>query len=571
MLDGVDAGTGLPEGWSLDGTRTSVRVERGRVDRDSHLSRQGWSSPVPLLVTAGRAGDDTVMVNLELLGSLVVEGDGPGCDAVVRALALELATSLWADRFDLVLVGFGAELERFTRVVSTDDPEEVARTLCHRKIRAHQRLASSGFGSFAEARAIDGSPAWDPLVVIGGSSLTGHEVGELMDSGADAAVGMTVIAAGSSASDSHQVVLCGPETTSSLDLLGSVLFPQSVSSEEQAGVTALLDLAAEGVSLPGPGDVGAEPSDPVPGYGCDPSATNRPLRTRDGSLMAAVAEVVSDAAPVADQGPSAGSVRVNILGPVRIDGADRPFSRAWAEELVVYLAMHPDGASNEAWATALWPDRLMAPSSLHSTASVARRALGKNARGEDHLPRSHGRLALSSSVSSDWARFETLAGAEALEDRRSALELIRGRPFEGLRSSDWVILEGIGPGIEAFVVDLSGRVAGGYLAAGDPDGAAWAARKGLLVSPYDERLYRMLMRAADLAGNPAGVESAIAELVQLVADDVEPFDSIHPATIDLYRSLTRRKAPAHRPQYRGPADAGPRPNRTIRREGNSER
>jgi hypothetical protein len=52
----------------------------------------------------------------------------------------------------------------------------------------------------------------------------------------------------------------------------------------------------------------------------------------------------------------------------------------------------------------------------------------------------------------------------------------------------------------------------------------------------------MLMRAADLGGNPAGVESVMAELVKLVADDVEPFDSVHPSTIDLYRSLTRRKS-----------------------------
>ncbi len=170
----------------------------------------------------------------------------------------------------------------------------------------------------------------------------------------------------------------------------------------------------------------------------------------------------------------------------------REFTRAWAKELVVYLAMHPKGSTNEAWATALWPDRLMAPSSLHSTASVARRALGRGPDGIDHLPRSHGRLALSPSVVTDWDRFVELAESPAIDQWRSALDLVRGRPFEGLRSSDWPILEGIGPAIEAAVVDLSGRLAGAYLAAGDSSGAEWSARKGLLVSPYDERLYRML-------------------------------------------------------------------------------
>jgi hypothetical protein len=33
----------------------------------------------------------------------------------------------------------------------------------------------------------------------------------------------------------------------------------------------------------------------------------------------------------------------------------------------------------------------------------------------------------------------------------------------------------------------------------------------------------------------------MAELVKLVADDIEPFDSVHPSTMDLYRSLTRRR------------------------------
>jgi len=74
----------------------------------------------------------------------------------------------------------------------------------------------------------------------------------------------------------------------------------------------------------------------------------------------------------------------------------------------------------------------------------------------------------------------------------------------------------------------------------DHAGAEWAARQALKVNPYDERLYRILMRAADAAGNPGRVESTMKELVQLVADDVEPYDAVHPETMELYRSLSRR-------------------------------
>ena len=67
------------------------------------------------------------------------------------------------------------------------------------------------------------------------------------------------------------------------------------------------------------------------------------------------------------------------------------------------------------------------------------------------------------------------------------------------------------------------------------------------MSPYDERLFRILLRSADMAGNPAGVESVMAELIHLVADDVEPFDAVHPETLDLYRSLSRRRGTSNRP------------------------
>jgi Bacterial transcriptional activator domain len=144
-------------------------------------------------------------------------------------------------------------------------------------------------------------------------------------------------------------------------------------------------------------------------------------------------------------------------------------------------------------------------------------------------------------VETDWDRFVRHSRSARPEDWRCALELVRGRPFEGLRAPDWALLEGITAAIEAVVVDLSCRYAEICLSSGDAAGAEWAARQGLKVSAYDERLYRILMRAADVAGNPAGVESTMAELVHLVSDDVEPFDAVHPETLDLYRMLSRRQ------------------------------
>jgi hypothetical protein len=120
--------------------------------------------------------------------------------------------------------------------------------------------------------------------------------------------------------------------------------------------------------------------------------------------------------------------------------------------------------------------------------------------------------------------------------------LRRGRPFGGVRGSDWALAEGIEATIEAGVVDLACRYADERLSSSDPMGAEWAARQGLRVCPYDERLFRVLLRAADAAGNPAGVEAVMDELVSVVADEIEPYDAVHPETYALYASLSRRRS-----------------------------
>ena len=259
---------------------------------------------------------------------------------------------------------------------------------------------------------------------------------------------------------------------------------------------------------------------------------------------------------------TAPEVEIRVLGPVGVDGAAHPFRRPWALELVVYLAFHRDGVTSDTWAAALWPDRLLADPTRHSTASAARRALGRSADGQDHLPRAHGVLRLCPTVATDWDRFERLAREPDPASWSAALSLVRGRPFDGLRSPDWTVLEGVAARVEDGVVQTALRLAGHHLEAGEGHAAELALRRALLASPYDERLYRRLLEAADRQGNPGGVESAMAELVRLVRGDVpvrgpvgregtrsgraeaDPTVWVHPETAAVYRSLTRRRCPA---------------------------
>jgi len=208
------------------------------------------------------------------------------------------------------------------------------------------------------------------------------------------------------------------------------------------------------------------------------------------------------------------------------------------------------------WSAALWPDRPVADATRHSTVSVARRALGADAEGRDHLPRCNGPLRLGPSVTSDWATFRSYAsvtGTTGPAAWGAALDLVQGRPFDGLRAPDWTVLEGVQAGIEDCVVDVALRLARHHLEDGDGARAERAVRRALVVCPYDERLYRMVMEAADRQGNPGGVERAMAELSCLLGGGTGgrrlsaglpggAIPSVHPETLEMYRLLSRRGA-----------------------------
>jgi DNA-binding SARP family transcriptional activator len=274
------------------------------------------------------------------------------------------------------------------------------------------------------------------------------------------------------------------------------------------------------------------------------------LDLRAGSLEEALVRQLGRATPPAAADPAAPpgaapehSVEICVLGPVRVNGTAEPFERRpKLTELVVYLALHPEGATSDAWATALWPDRRMPMSTLSNRLSETRLSLGYAPDGFAHLRKRGGRYHLGPYVSTDWDRFQQLAADPDPAGWRAALALVRGRPFEGLREVQWTLLEGVVPAIEAAVVELACRLAEHLLAARDPEGAEWAARRAMLSCPWDERLYRLVMRAADAAGNRAGVEAALRQLACVLELGEEPLSAVHPETAALYRSLTSRRA-----------------------------
>jgi DNA-binding SARP family transcriptional activator len=304
----------------------------------------------------------------------------------------------------------------------------------------------------------------------------------------------------------------------SLDL---EVHPQRLTEQEYAAIVELLRTASDTHGV----DAAAPPYDQV--------------QPPPPAVLAKAAEAATPPA-----------VEVGVLGRVEVRGVPK-IERAKSIELIVYLALHRHGVDGEQLWEALWPDKPVNRGTLHTTVTAARTGLGRAPDGSRYLPNAgDGLYRLSPAVSLDWDRFRALAraaqagGPDAAGLLHQALELIRGRPLDSpaSRSYEWAVVHRTE--METVIAETAERLGLLHLDAGDPEQANRAARRGLAASPYDERLYRVLMRAAHAAGNPAGVETLWQELLAVLGTDLDLVDEdVHPDTVALYTSLRGSRRP----------------------------
>ena len=261
LVENMDASSELPVHVSVGDDGRSLlldRLELSDLAEHSHASGAhaasgrpagGQRAPVPALVSAGLGESGIVMVNLENLGSLAIRGEEEACDAFIRALALELATSWWSNQFELLLVGFGAELERFERVNSDKDVPALLRKLCVRRVRGSEQLKSFGFDRFYEARSTTRSDEWDPIVVVCGPAMDERDVASLVDATSDPRTGAAIVFCGDEVDATHEVTLNGAHRGAWLSVLGSMVLPQQIELEELAPASSLLATAARRESV----------------------------------------------------------------------------------------------------------------------------------------------------------------------------------------------------------------------------------------------------------------------------------------------------------------------------------
>jgi DNA-binding SARP family transcriptional activator len=552
-----------PPPWTSSGQGFRWRIPTNQLP----AAAPDGSAPMPALAPVGRASDDgaDILLNLEAAGVLFVSGDPERAAGVVRALATSISGLMWTHAANLVLVGFGAQLRPVDRVRSVAAIGEVIEELrSTAELMGRLTGRADPFPARVQQRAGDG---WAPTIVCCPGPLDPVERAEVVRL-ARPGNGLVAVLAGPAGPDTWTIdVDSEPMTVQPLRLS---LDPTVLDAGDLDDIGQLYQLALDdsGSARDDPpyDELAISAEHPVPPP-ADEAETERihggrALSADRGHVsVSAVAHTNGDArpggrgdkattpaTPLASPPPPP-AVLVRVLGTVELDGA-ATFRRAKSRELAVYLAMHPNGVGEAELDEAMWPSdgsRLVSASTRDSTVSVARTALGGPTR---LLPaQGHGRekrYQLSDAVDTDWAAFCALhRKGRAVEDTGplcAALEMVRGRPFEGViaaRTYGWVHTEGHARHIEAEVADAADLAASLLLGAGRALDARWAARRGLLADPYIERLWVRLMEAADLLGESQEIERIMDEMDVVLELDGD-FSGLHPNTLAVYERLSRR-------------------------------
>ena len=88
-------------------------------------------APLPTLTSIGTLGNETVLVDLERLGSVGLQGDPDGCRHLMAHMVTELAHQTWSDGVTVTLVGWGRHLVPLNpdRLSYSPSPRDVTRVL----------------------------------------------------------------------------------------------------------------------------------------------------------------------------------------------------------------------------------------------------------------------------------------------------------------------------------------------------------------------------------------------------------------------------------------------------------
>ena len=492
------AAPAAPSPWrATDGGR-AWQLDAADVD----LGRTDAPAPYPGLVSLGRDADGRdVLVDLEAAqGPVAVVGDPTAAAEVVTALVTELATNRWSDALHVTGVGLAPALvdalpgDRYTTARSAGDVLP--------RLQEHRDDVLGGDVLTGRVRG-DGTQAWVPEYLVLGQvpALDGaRRVVELSTTAQRSPLG--VLCAGDLPGARWRLeVTAGGRLTASL--LGVDVQANRLTDEH---LDALGELLAQ---TPEPAAAGID--------------ERRAAAEHEGAVERPDVEAPDRALGAADLDRA--PVRVRVLGDPRVE-TSRPVEesrRALSTELVVLLALHPEGVHPNVAAAALWPGGVTAEVRDRTIARTAA-WLGEDAAGRPLLVSgADGRLSLGPDVVVDWdvvrsllARARTAADPAAERTLLTEALGLATAPVVAVRPTGryaWLARVRAERTSRDVLVDAAHRLVVLHRSDDDPAAAQAAAWTGVRLAPASELLWRDLLRATAAAGGEAAVRDVVDALV----------------------------------------------------------
>jgi hypothetical protein len=522
----------LPTPWcgTNDGTVWTLDAATIQAESDGNVD---VPAPYPALVTIGhttiRGHEAHLLLDLDYVAALGVVGDETAVSEIIRALSLELATSVWADDLQVTAIGSLSELDdalKSGRVHHVSSPEPILEQI-DRRCRLDSESLAAADQDLRSARASGRMPeVWSPEVLVATQHLTEEarqQLGACVSRQPRAAI--STITAHDSLGDWYLDVDSEDASVAILQPLGLRVEPQRVSEDVYQAILETFTRADQS-----PRATGSEAAATrEPSLASLPDGVESPLQ--DQSALFAPTEIVhtGDTSGTDDKSESGHTISkseqvaplVAVLGQPQIAGAHGPIEatkRSRCLEIAAYLALHPQHNAGDL-DSALWPGDPAGEyrAVRNALLSRTRRWLGTDARGEYWLQYSDvGDCFVRPEVTTDWATLNQLLpdGPFSASDDTllSAIRLIRGRPFEGVPSQRYgwaaTLIQAMVPLLTDIAYELSTRL----LTSGRWGDAAAVAARGLEVDELYEPLWRIRVMATSRA---AGPEAALDQIRQL--------------------------------------------------------
>jgi nucleoid-associated protein YgaU len=521
----------LAEAASLPGPWESLRGDTAwTLARDAEgfaVFNDGGPAPYPALVALGTDPEGgEILVDLEFLATLSLEGPRSDTERMLAALTTALATSQWADHLDVTVVGTHPDLEGVMRTGRVKYLPEVGDLLSDLAVRVREDASAWSeleVRDVTEAR-VDQQPESAglcvPEIVLLATELTPDQRTQLARLLEDLprvavaavttgdAVGDWRLRSDADSSDQRDWVL---------EPVGLRLRPARLGDDTFERILELLRTADQPPE--GPAVDLAEPTLAEPSTASlPPESTGR--RASDHVWPRPSSGDATWHAPAAEEGrrdddplETASSSRrmastpvIDNLGPPRVvnPAVEIPDNRLPRVLAFLCFLAENRGCSHEQLDEAMFPGSRVNPDTRTRYINYARTLLGKGPDGMDYLPRRN-YTDMSPEIVTTWELFHSLVGDDPFsaptDTLERALSLVRGRPYEGGKPAWYGWSERTARQMYDLIADSACALADRRFNDGQWRAAVDAAVLGWSIEPVQQWLWRVHIQGLRALGD----------------------------------------------------------------------